>query len=141
MQKGDTLSGIGKKTGVAWKTIADLNGIKSPYTLKVGQVLKIKETTAPTVSSTNLNYDLVFNATYYANKYPDLKAAFGYNTAQLLNHFKVYGMKEQRQAISTFNVKVYKEYNVDLQKAFGDDYVKYFEHFMIYGYKENRKVV
>lgn len=37
----DNLSGIGVKTGVAWKTIADLNGIKDPFTIYPGQVLKL----------------------------------------------------------------------------------------------------
>lgn len=39
--KGDTLSGIGTKLKIAWKTIAELNGIKSPYVINVGQVLKL----------------------------------------------------------------------------------------------------
>ncbi len=39
--KGDTLSKIGKKFGVSWKTIADLNGIKSPYTIYPGQKIRI----------------------------------------------------------------------------------------------------
>lgn len=43
--KNDTLSGIGTKLGIAWKTIADLNGIKSPYIIKVGQVLKLPTST------------------------------------------------------------------------------------------------
>lgn len=38
---GDTLSGIGKKMGVPWKKIAEANGINSPYTIRMGQVLKI----------------------------------------------------------------------------------------------------
>lgn len=42
VQKGDTLSKIGEKTGVAWKTIASINKIKFPYIIKVGQVLKLK---------------------------------------------------------------------------------------------------
>lgn len=39
--KGDTLSGIGSKLKIEWRTIADLNDIKSPYTIRVGQVLKL----------------------------------------------------------------------------------------------------
>lgn len=38
---GDNLSAIGVKTGVAWQTIAELNGIRSPYTIYPGQVLKL----------------------------------------------------------------------------------------------------
>lgn len=41
VQAGDTLSGIGAKYGVPWKSIAELNGIKSPYTIYVGQTIKI----------------------------------------------------------------------------------------------------
>lgn len=42
VKSGDTLSGIGKKTGVAWKTIASLNDIQAPYVIKPGQTLKLK---------------------------------------------------------------------------------------------------
>lgn len=46
VNKGDTLSGIGKRIGVAWKDIADLNGLVSPYTLHVGQKLYIPSKTS-----------------------------------------------------------------------------------------------
>lgn len=39
--KGDTLSGIGQKTGRRWQDIAAKNGIKSPYTIYPGQVLRL----------------------------------------------------------------------------------------------------
>lgn len=42
VQKGDTLSKIGKKFGIPWKNIAELNGIKSPYTIYVGQKIRLK---------------------------------------------------------------------------------------------------
>lgn len=41
VQKGDTLSKIGSKYNINWKTIANLNGINSPYTIYPGQVLRI----------------------------------------------------------------------------------------------------
>lgn len=41
VNKGDTLSAIGKRLGVAWKDIAVLNGLVSPYTLRIGQKLRI----------------------------------------------------------------------------------------------------
>lgn len=40
--KDDTLSGIGRKSGVEWKSIAALNGIKPPYIIKVGQRIRIR---------------------------------------------------------------------------------------------------
>lgn len=45
--RGDTLSGIGAKTGVNWQDIAKLNGIGSPYTIYPGQVLKLTGGAAP----------------------------------------------------------------------------------------------
>ena len=43
VKSGDTLSAIGPRYGVAWQTIASLNGIRSPYTIYVGQKLLIKK--------------------------------------------------------------------------------------------------
>lgn len=40
--KGDTLSKIGIRLDVDWKDIAAINGIKFPYTIYPGQVLRIK---------------------------------------------------------------------------------------------------
>lgn len=39
--RGDTLSGIGTKLHVAWPDIAKANGIVSPYTIGIGQKLRI----------------------------------------------------------------------------------------------------
>lgn len=41
VKSGDTLSEIGQSLGVDWKEIASLNGIGSPYTIYVGQTLKV----------------------------------------------------------------------------------------------------
>jgi N-acetylmuramoyl-L-alanine amidase len=41
VQAGDTLSKIGKAKNIDWKSIAELNGIKSPYHLSVGQIIKL----------------------------------------------------------------------------------------------------
>ncbi len=153
--KGDILSKIGQKTGVAWKTIADLNGIKSPYIVKVGQVLKLNTPSNSGVSSSSvtsnsfngkyiyngIDYSLVFNPTYYANKYTDLKKSFGTNATALFDHFIKLGMKEKRQASSAFNVEVYKSSYADLQKAFGNNYPEYYKHYCQFGKKEGRKAV
>lgn len=101
-------------------------------------------TTKVTSSSYKYNgvdYSKVFDPTYYANKYSDLKSAYGTNATKLFEHFTVYGMSEGRQAIATFNVNVYKANNADLVKAYGESLQKYYEHYCIYGYKENRKCV
>lgn len=86
-----------------------------------------------------MNYSLVFNASYYAAKYPDLKAAFGTDEAKLLNHFITSGMNEGRQAIKTFNVQYYKNRYPDLQKAFGNNLRQYYIHYIEHGYVEKRQ--
>lgn len=146
--RGDTLSKIGSKVGIAWQTIAELNGIKPPYIIKIGQVLKLTNDVSNTTSSTTvpsskyiyngLDYSLVFDPVYYANKYSDLKKAFGTNATALWNHFKTFGMKEARMGNANFNVTVYKNRYVDLRKAFGDNLPEYYKHYIIYGNREGR---
>lgn len=46
--RGDYLARIGVKTGVSWRTIASLNGIRSPYRIYPGQVLKLTGSTSTT---------------------------------------------------------------------------------------------
>lgn len=143
--KGDTLSKIGAKTGVAWKTIANLNNIKFPYLVRVGQVLKLsKNSSTTTTTSSNkfiyngLNYSLVFNPTYYSNSYSDLKRHFGTDAAKLFDHFCKNGMLEGRIASANFNVIAYKNRYPDLRKAFGDNLPLYYKHYIENGQKEGR---
>ena len=49
--KNDTLSAIGAKTGLDWRTIANLNGIKTPYTIYPGQVLKLGSSASITTAT------------------------------------------------------------------------------------------
>lgn len=53
VKSGDTLYGIANRLDILWKDLAELNGIKEPYTLSVGQELKLPagtvvETEVPT---------------------------------------------------------------------------------------------
>jgi len=50
VEKGDTLSKIGKNLGVSWNEIATLNNIKNVNLIRVGQKLKIPGKTQPTVT-------------------------------------------------------------------------------------------
>ncbi len=125
---GCTADGEFTKGGKAWKVI-----------------LKANTTTAttPKYIHDSVDYAPVFDYTYYASKYADLKAVFGTDSNKLFNHYISYGLQEGRQAISTFDVKVYKSSNPDLQKAFGekDGYKPYVLHYLQYGKNENRKTV
>jgi len=80
----------------------------------------------------------VFNPTYYANKYSDLKKAFGTNDKKLFEHFTKYGMNERRQAASNFNVDVYMANYHSLVTDYKKDYPAYYEHYCRFGYNEGR---
>ena len=41
VQKGDTLFNVSQKFNITWTTLATLNNLKSPFSLKPGQVLKV----------------------------------------------------------------------------------------------------
>lgn len=85
--------------------------------------------------------DPLFDPVFYADKYPDLKDAFGYDEGALYNHFLTYGIKEGRCSSALFDVKYYLENNADLVAAFGaTNYEAAYNHFKIYGYRENRKL-
>lgn len=115
---------------------------------EVNKLLGINSSSTSTTHSSSkkyiyngLDYSPVFDPTYYANNNSDVKKVFGTNANKLFEHFKTYGMKEGRQATSTFNVIVYKNKYADLQKAFGDNLPEYYKHYIQYGKKENRQGV
>lgn len=87
------------------------------------------------------DYASIFDPYYYADNYPDLKNAFGYNGAKLLEHFVNNGMKEGRQAKISFNVTSYRLMYPDLRRAFNDDLEAYYIHYLNYGEKEGRQAV
>lgn len=103
----------------------------------------VPSTPAPVTSTSkymynNVDLSPVFDPTFYANHYPDLKTALGTNSTRLFNHFINFGMKEARQAISTFDPVRYKNKYPDLQKAFGDVWPSYYIHYCTNGIKEGR---
>lgn len=80
----------------------------------------------------------VFDERYYADMYPDLKAAYGYDRAALLEHFKKIGLSEGRVMNEMLDVVKYREKYPDLQDAFGDDWDAYVAHYLTYGAFEHR---
>lgn len=91
------------------------------------------------ISGTNIYPQYVFDAEYYVENYPDLKAVYGTDKTKLLQHFLEYGIKEGRKSSAVFDVKYYLEANQDVRNAFGNDYETAFKHFVKDGYKEFRK--
>ena len=123
-----------------------MNGFRNDVKAKMNNQPIVPATPTPSTTDANLTYngvDLspVFSPTYYADKYPDLKSAFGYNSTLLFNHFCTAGMREARQGIATFNPVAYRDKYADLSKTFGDNWIKYYAHYCACGLKEGRKGV
>ena len=81
----------------------------------------------------------VFDAKYYADRYPDLKAAYGTDETKLYQHFINYGIEEGRCASPYFDVKIYMNYNSQaFQEENKGNYEKAFKHFLSNCKKNNR---
>lgn len=80
--RGDTLSGIGAKFGVDWRSIASANGIGSPYTIFPGQKLRLSGGSVPAPAPSGGSYTVVSGDTLSG-----IAAKFGTNwqTLQQMN--------------------------------------------------------
>ena len=85
------------------------------------------------------DYSPVWDADWYLNRYPDLRAAFGTDTMLAFNHFITFGMQEGRQGNAAFLVTAYRNRYADLNAAFGDSLPSYYLHYIRYGIRENRR--
>lgn len=57
VKKGDTLYSVSWRYGMDYKTLASINGIKSPYNIYVGQKLRFKSTRSTQVSKASVKSD------------------------------------------------------------------------------------
>ena len=119
----DAANFLSNDEGLKKLGVADATGIAQYFRLK-------KETPE--------EYSAVFDAAYYVDRYPDLKAAYGGESA-LLQHFIQYGMAEGRQGSSQFDVYSYKNLYPDLRAAFGNNLKSYYMHYISSGKAEGRK--
>ena len=85
-----------------------------------------------------INYAAVYDYNYYVSNNKDVKNTYGNDDLAVLKHFVEFGMKEGRQANSSFNVSSYKNRYVDLRNAFGKDLKSYYLHYINCGKREGR---
>ena len=104
---------------------ADCDAIVSQYGLIKNEIIDITE--------------YLFDSKYYADMNSDLKTAFGYNENLLLNHYKVCGIREGRQASPVFDPKYYLNSYNDLKSSFGNNYESAYNHFIRNGIGEGRR--
>ncbi len=80
----------------------------------------------------------VFDATYYAEKNPDVVAVIGNDPAVLLQHYIDFGIYEGRDASATFNATIYAAANTDLMTVFGNNLEALIGHYVDFGQAEGR---
>lgn len=66
--------------------------------------------------------EFVFDAQYYAAKYPEVAQTYGTSEQALYDHFLNYGVDEKKQGSPTFSAEYYLARNSGLQSMFGTDY-------------------
>lgn len=107
----------------------------------------------PGVTYTNVESKAGFDYSYYADSYPDLKSAFGYDKELLWNHYIQFGKAEGRVArfvettggnttgtYANFDYKFYADSNPDVKAALGYNKKNLWNHYQKYGKKEGRAV-
>lgn len=80
----------------------------------------------------------IFDAEFYMNKYPDVKAVFGYDPQALLMHYLQFGLKEGRTGSPILDITKYRSLYPDLETAFGDNWDLYVKHYFEFGIAEGR---
>jgi hypothetical protein len=137
------LGGKGKKINPGTEIKVTVSGFKDTELNNVSFSYKVKFfDMSDAINSANSKTDItkyLFNATFYADLYPDLKNAFGYDENQLRNHWLTCGIKEGRIASPVFDAKYYLSTYSDLKNAFGDNYEAAYNHFITSGIDEGRK--
>lgn len=84
------------------------------------------------------NYADLFDAAYYAEKNPDVVAAYGTDPNILYAHYVNNGINEGRNAGPLFDVKKYRENNRDLEGQYADNWAAYVNQYLTDGLKEGR---
>ena len=89
------------------------NGVKDSYYNVLSDCLKnpyLLNRPAAQVTATTYNgrdYSAVFDASYYASRYPDIAASVGNDPAELLRNFVEQGINSGRIGNSAFNITAY----------------------------------
>lgn len=110
------------------------------YGIKEGRIAYAAATPNTAATGTAIGIS-EFNYIRYADKNPDLKAAFGYDAQLLYKHYTSLGISENRGNYSiydTFDYTRYADDYPDLKAAFGYDAKALYRHYAVYGIAENR---
>ena len=101
-------------------------------------VLQILFSLIPSCFCCDLAHPSVFDPHFYLNTHPDLEHAGLHTPEMAANHWCTNGIKEGRQATSSFHTLQYLANYPDLLDAFGDDYEAAIVHYVDNGMAEGR---
>ena len=90
------------------------------------------------IGANAVDYSVLFDAAYYAEKYPDVVAVYGNDANALYSHYVNHGINEGRNAGPLFDVKKYRENNRDLEALYGDNWAAYVNQYLTEGLSEKR---
>lgn len=80
----------------------------------------------------------MFDADFFATKYPQIVSVIGTDSDALFNYFVTYGIWEGKQLCADFDVQAYAAGSPDLAAAFTTDLMKYYRHYDQYKSVETR---
>ena len=120
-------------------TDAQLEALGKADALGIMEYYGIDENSSQSLQQKEKSYALVYDFDYYVNKYADVKEKYSNNRLGAFNHFLSIGMKEGRQAISTFDVYSYRMQYADLRQKYGNNLKDYYEHYITEGYSQGRQ--
>lgn len=130
------------KTLIIFAFVASVMGGKNTITAHAAEANTATEATqTKTVTLTNEVKAMlknVFDATYYAETYPDVVAVLGTDADALFNHYVSNGINEGRDASATFNASVYALANPDLVEVYSGDMNSIIAHYVVCGQAEGR---
>lgn len=122
------------------------------YGMLEGRKASFNGASTPAATYTTVETQAGFDHVFYADSYPDVKAAFGYDKDLLWKHYQEYGKAEGRTARFTevvgnttgtynnFDYVFYADANPDVKAAFGYNKKNLWNHYQKYGKKEGRAV-
>ena len=84
-----------------------------------------------------------FDYVAYADRYEDVREAYGYDRAALYNHYITYGIYENRiaefsQSYSNFNYIAYADRYKDVREVYGYNKAALYTHYTTFGVNEGR---
>lgn len=120
------------------KLYAGVNSLDNTFVFKIPVYNKMPSAPCAIEPGELEYYAPVFDAAYYANRYPDLNKVYRNDAKKLLEHFVDHGMAEGRQGNEEFNVRIYQANYADLFKVYGTNLKNYYLHYINAGKAEGR---